>query len=109
MIVPNYVFINHELCKILLKEINPSLRGVAFEIDDISKVVEIYFYNDGAVTDALENHYSMIDFEASVRFSIDDKVYESEFKIIRSDYPEELPKHSHWAYLRKEPFVNPTD
>ena len=101
--------ISFELSKALLDEMVPSLRGVAYEWDKENKSVLIYFYNEGVVTQSLEDHYSVIDNEASTRFFWDGKLVEHDFKIIRIDSPKSLPEHEYWVYRRKEPFEDPIE
>ncbi len=80
----------------LLGEIVSSLRGVAVDWGD--NTILIYFYNDGEISDELENDYSCIGTEVVANYSnahIDEK-------IIRLDYPNKLPEHRFWVYKRKE-------
>jgi len=97
-----------EILQALLSEVNPSLRGVAFEWNNENKFAFLFFYNDGQVTDALEDHYSCIDNEASTRFFFDHELIYHDFKVVRIDCPQPLPEHDCWVYLRREPFVDPS-
>jgi len=95
------------ILRALLGSINPSLRGVSFEIDSNKKFIMVYFFHDGQILPAIENYYSCIDCEASADFFYDNFLYDHDFKIVRIDYPEKLPKQNFWVYIRKEPFVDP--
>jgi len=97
-----------EILKALLSEVNPSLRGVAFDWDSENKFALLFFYNDGDLTEAIEDHYSCIDNEASARFFFDNELIDHDFKIITLNRTSELPKHDYWVFLRKEPFVDPS-
>jgi hypothetical protein len=80
----------------LLGEVVPSLRGVA--VDWEGNIILMYFYNDGEVSDELENDYRCIGTEVVADYydaHIDDKV-------VRLDFPTPLPQHKYWAYKRKE-------
>jgi hypothetical protein len=88
------LFLNTQ--KALLGEVVSSLRGVA--IDWEGDTILMYFYNDGEISDELENDYRCIGTEVVADYYdayIDDKV-------IRLDFPTPLPQHEYWAYRRKE-------
>lgn len=94
----------------LLGDVNPSLRGVAFEWNPLEEEIIVFFYHDGELSDALMNHYDCIDFEASADFFLEEdsiKLIKNDFKIVSAKYPTPLPDHDHWVYRRKEPFVDP--
>lgn len=95
------------ICQAFLGEINPSLRGVAFDLIHNENKVFIYFYHEGIVTDAIENHYSCIESEASNYFFYNGKLLDHDFSVIRIDSPEVLPDHEYWVYIKKEPFTDP--
>lgn len=85
----------------LLGEVIPSLRGVAVEWN--GDCIVLYFYHDGPLNEEIRDHYACIGTEIVADFSkatIDDK-------IISLKHPIPLPPHEHWAYRRKEPFVDP--
>lgn len=94
--------------RILIGEINPSLRGIAFDWDSDKTFVFIYFFHDGEITDAIEDHYSCLEAEATVHFYYKDCFFSHDFKVVRIDYPEQLPENHHWIYRRLEPFVDPS-
>src|SRR5262249_47940245 len=96
------------LQRALLGCINPSLRGIAFEVEEKKKFIQLYFFHDGNLPYEIENHYSCIDNEASADFFHDDFLYDHDFKVIRVDYPQKLPDISFWSYIRMEPFVDPS-
>ena len=80
----------------LLGEIVPSMRGVAIDYDGPDIIV--YFYNDGEIDDDLHDNFTSIGAEIIADFPtmiIDEK-------ILNIPFPQALPSHSHWAYLRKE-------
>lgn len=80
----------------LLGEVVPSLRGVAVDWKD--NTILMYFYNDGELSDELENDYSCIGTEVVASY-YDAMINET---IVRLDFPNPLPEHKYWAYRRKE-------
>ena len=94
--------------RVLIGEINPSLRGIAFDWDSENTLIFIYFFHDGEITSAIEDHYSCIEAEATTRFYYKNCLFSHDFKVIRIDYPKELPKDHSWIYCRKEPFEDPS-
>ena len=82
----------------LLGEVVSSLRGVA--VDWNNNTILVYFYNDGEISDKLKYNYNCIAAEVVASFC---EAHINE-KINRLDYPNELPKHKFWAYIRKEGF-----
>lgn len=97
-----------EIMQSLLDEVNPSLRGVAFDWDSNNRFALLYFYNEGQLTDALEEHYSCIDHQASARFFFDHQLIEHDFKIICVKPLDKLPQHDYWVYRQKKPFIDPS-
>ena len=82
----------------LLGIVTPVLRGVAVEWN--GEDIIIYFYNDGQISEELEDDYMCVGSEIISDFTsgiIDEK-------IVRLDLPAPLPKHDLWAYRRKESF-----
>lgn len=82
----------------LLGEVVPSLRGVAVEWSDT--IINMYFYNDGVISNVLENDFSCVGTEVVANF-VDAHITEH---CIRLDYPNKMPTHTYWAYKRKEVF-----
>jgi hypothetical protein len=80
----------------LLGEIDLSVRGVAVEWRE--KMIYVYFYNDGDVSDDLHDNFTTIGAEIVAQFT-DAGIIE---KIKRWDYPKRLPDHEYWVYKRKE-------
>lgn len=58
----------------------------------------------GEISDAIENHYSCIATEVHADFLTDPDI---DFNVIRSDYPNPLPKEEHVVYACTEPSVDP--
>ena len=84
----------------------PTLRKVTLQWDSQNKEFMIIFYHDGPITPSIEDHYSCVHCEVEADFVFDPR---SDYKIVRCDYPESLPKdEGYLIYLRREPFVDPT-
>jgi len=101
---------NHSIVELLctvrermLGEIIPSLRGIAVEWEN--NCIILYFYHDGQISDAIEEHYTGIGAEVVSDYA---NVGIKE-EVISFPYPEILPKKQYWAYRRKEPFEDPSD
>jgi len=74
----------------------PSLRGIS--VDWRENTIVMYFYNNGEISEELENDYRCVGTEVVAQYSdahIDDK-------IIRIDSPKPLPQHRYWAYKKNE-------
>ena len=63
------------------------------------------FYHDGPISASVEQHYSYI----SQLACTDGMQINKRYLIIRSDYPECIPKREFMIYGRKEPFVDPAN
>ena len=95
------------ISRALWNEVIPSLRKVIMERDSKKNTICFYFYHDGPITEAIKNHYDHINgltqcHDLAIKVKID-------HKIIRSDYPECIPKREFVIYSRKEPFIDPVD
>jgi hypothetical protein len=82
----------------------PSLRKVLLKWKPGDETALILFYHDGEVSDAVEEHYSCVHTEVEADFLIEPKI---DFKVVRCDFPNPLPKEEYVIYARKEPFVDP--
>ena len=82
----------------LLGEIESSFRAITVEWQD--HMIIVYFYIDGVISEELRDKCTSIATEIVAAY-IDVGITE---KIIRLDYPQEIPIHPHWAYRREEPF-----
>ncbi len=87
----------------LLYEVVPSIRGVA--VDWQQKTILVYFYIDGEISEELREDCSCIGTEIVAHFT-EAKIDE---RIIRVDYPNVLPRHAYWVYLRYEDKTVPQD
>ena len=67
-------------------------------VDWEDDIIVIYFYNDGEISEELDNDYRCVGTEVIANYT-DARIAE---KIIRLDYPERLPHHEHWVYKRRE-------
>lgn len=88
----------------LLYKVIPSLREVILKWQPATEVAWIDFYHDGEINDAIEKHYKSIFTKVQANISTGPKI---NFNIIRSDYPERIPKEKYVIYVRAEPFVDP--
>jgi hypothetical protein len=86
-------------------EVIPSLREVVLKWQPEDDIARILFYHDGEINDAIEDHYSCIHTEVEADFVTEPRI---DFKILRCDYPNPLPKEKYVIFLRKEPFEDPT-
>lgn len=82
--------------KALLGKIVPSLRGAAVDWDE--STILMYIYNDGEISTDSENSYRLAGEEVLACYT-DAHLNE---KIVRLDFPSQLPKHEYWVYKRKE-------
>lgn len=80
---------------IMSTEYFPSLRGLAVDWED--NTIVMYFYNNGEISDELENDYRCVGTEVVAQYS--DAYIQEE--IVRLDFPKPLPKHEYWAYKKK--------
>jgi hypothetical protein len=81
---------------IMATEHFPSLRGIAVDWED--NTIVMCFYNDGEISEELENDYRCVGTEVVAQYS-DAYIHE---EIMRVDSPQSLPQHKYWAYKRKE-------
>jgi hypothetical protein len=103
VIRPYMWFIN----RALWHEVIPSLREVIMDWDNEKNTICFYFYHDGPVTEAVEEHYRYI--ARLAHFQGLEIEINMEYKVIRLDYPELIPQREFVIYSRKEPFVDPVD
>jgi len=95
--------IEFSIYKGLLGETIPSLRQASFSWDAEKKLITIVFFHDGTVTSPVEDHYSVIATESDSAYF--GKGIRLIHKVIRCDYPNQLPDNGHVVYRRKEPFI----
>lgn len=86
-------------------EVIPSMRKIILHFESGAKSAIVNFYHHGEITDSIEEHYASIMTEVSA--DAWEKPIKIDYEIIRTDYPELLPKEQFVVYLRKEPFVDP--
>ena len=76
----------------------PTLRGVAVDWED--NTIQMYFYNNGAISAELNDDYSCIGGEVICNYGTS-YIHE---EMIRWDCPTPLPFHRFWAYREGEPW-----
>lgn len=103
------IIIPYQWCinRSLWNEVIPSLRKVIMEWDNQTNTICFYFYHDGPITQLIEKHYSYI--HRLAHFQGLEMEVNTNYKIIRSDYPECIPQREFVIYSRREPFVDPVN
>ncbi|VHO04265.1 polymorphic toxin type 50 domain-containing protein [Candidatus Rhabdochlamydia sp. T3358] len=83
----------------LLYVVTPELRAVVIGICKKKKILYMHFYYEGEVSEELIELWQCAVTEASDLESN----WELDDRIERLDYPQEIPSHGRYAYLRREP------
>lgn len=86
----------------LLNAVTPQLRAVCLDLNEKTHYSSISFFYDGTLTDKLLDLSSIAIAETALP-SLD--YYPVDDKIIRLDFPEEIPVKGRFAFLRNEPIL----
>jgi hypothetical protein len=89
----------------LLQAVTPELRAVVVDVCKEDDLFYIHFYYDGKVSEKKIDLWECAITEASADFGPDCVLNAG---VERVDYPQQIPLHGCYAYLRKEPIPPPT-
>jgi hypothetical protein len=92
------VYLRLSLQRALLSNIPSNLRAVSYELTE--KLIVVYFYFDGIISDDDFDDAHCVTTEVIADF---DETYDLKTEIIQLDYPSPIKQTGRYVYFRKEP------